>query len=871
MYVYLSVRLALQNIRANASFALLFILSLAVGLSGITLVDGFKNSFESSTKKRSQIIAASDITMSGRRIFSAEELKEAKDILASKLHAYTHRTRMYSMVSKKDVSSSIHLTRLGELIFIENHYPLYGQILLESGHSLNTVIRSLHSATQTPQVFMDKDSAQRLSLSTGDLVTVGDLTFTVGEYIKEDGGVSAISPSLAPKVYISRHYLVQTGLVQKGSSVWNDHLYALKNLSTPKQNNIQLAQLTRSLQQALQSPSISIEDHNELSDDSNFLIRSLSSYLSLVSLVAFFLACMSTCYLFGNYLGRKRKESGTLIHLGLTPLQALIPTIIEILLLSAFATLLTSVLSLAAGWLLPQLLGWAVAEDVGFQLNGLYMTFMWLGSSVCALSLCLPSMVKQLKGPLGELFKPYQQQPTSTRLFDILWFLPTLMVFALLSYTSTSSWQVGGIFLGVILCATVLLSMLSRLFSRGVGILPHHTSIPLSLRLARMWIKKNPFYWHASFLSLAGGIMLLTIIPLLQHSIEKNITRSQKTPDLFFLDIQPEQLSGLRNMLSEEGLLDGWVDSPFIIVELKTINNEPFKRIEHTDNEATEEQRSRGLTNRTMRVTYREQLSPSETVVAGKFYEGPWDPKQREYPEVSITDNFGKRIGMTLGDRLQFNIGGIEVSGDVTSVRKVDWLSIQPNFFIQFQPGVLEEAPKTHIGVLSTSDQTTSQIIQSRIIQAMPNISIVDVRRVVSVLEEIISRVSLALIAMAILSLFIGFAIFTFNIHYTVVSRLRNMALLVALGCPKRTTQRSLVMEYSLLAMCATLSGIAGAIAVSYVLNVTVFDNANPELIHLPYLVAISVMGVITATFTAWFICSRALHQPLWPRLNRPS
>ena len=138
---------------------------------------------------------------------------------------------------------------------------------------------------------------------------------------------------------------------------------------------------------------------------------------------------------------------------------------------------------------------------------------------------------------------------------------------------------------------------------------------------------------------------------------------------------------------------------------------------------------------------------------------------------------------MKLGDVLSFNIISLEVKGKITSLRDVDWLSFQPNFFIQFQPGVLEKFPQSYIGVLGgLPDEKTRHALQSRLVKELHNISIVDIRKVREVVSSTIKSISQAFILMAFLSVLSGFLIFAFMLHYSLRARLKNMALLSALG-----------------------------------------------------------------------------------------
>ena len=62
-------------------------------------------------------------------------------------------------------------------------------------------------------------------------------------------------------------------------------------------------------------------------------------------------------------------------------------------------------------------------------------------------------------------------------------------------------------------------------------------------------------------------------------------------------------------------------------------------------------------------------------------------------PLVSLASEFQESLGVQVGDRLTFDIAGEKLEATVASIRKVKWDSFQPNFFIVFAPGVLEQSP----------------------------------------------------------------------------------------------------------------------------------------------------------------------------------
>ena len=63
--------------------------------------------------------------------------------------------------------------------------------------------------------------------------------------------------------------------------------------------------------------------------------------------------------------------------------------------------------------------------------------------------------------------------------------------------------------------------------------------------------------------------------------------------------------------------------------------------------------------------------------------------------------------GLELGDVLRFFVAGREVEARIASIRKVNWDSFQPNFFILLSPGALDDMPTTYISSMRIETEQT--------------------------------------------------------------------------------------------------------------------------------------------------------------------
>src|SRR5262249_31689239 len=153
-----------------------------------------------------------------------------------------------------------------------------------------------------------------------------------------------------------------------------------------------------------------------------------------------------------------------------------------------------------------------------------------------------------------------------------------------------------------------------------------------------------------------------------------------------------------------------------------------------------EAQQERDFKNRTFNLTYRSELSESETLAVGKDFSPipyEWETAD-ELPEISLEVRFANRLKIHLGDSMSFDVQGVPVEGRVVLMRRVKWLSFQPNFFVQFQPGVFNDAPKSFLASIPKLEAAEKDVLQNEIVRRFPNISVIDVSQAIARINAVI-------------------------------------------------------------------------------------------------------------------------------------
>jgi len=242
------------------------------------------------------------------------------------------------------------------------------------------------------------------------------------------------------------------------------------------------------------------------------------------------------------------------------------------------------------------------------------------------------------------------------------------------------------------------------------------------------------------------------------------------------------------------------------------------------------------ILNHEFRVTYRNSLLPSEEIL-----EGNWTGKveQGDPILISISDNIARDAALEIGDQLIFNIQGVLMETTIGSIRKVDWGRMQLNFSIVFPTGVLENAPQFNVLTTYVPDEASSADLQRDLVKKFPNISVLDLRQVYTLIEDILDKISWIINFMAFFSILTGIIVLIGSVRNSKYQRIKESVLLRTLGAKSKQIVQITALEYIYLGMLGSLVGILLSLISSQLLAVFLFKepfipSVVPFLVFLP-------------------------------------
>ncbi|SMD07585.1 putative ABC transport system permease protein [Desulfocicer vacuolatum DSM 3385] len=884
------VGLAFKELMRNRRFSLFFVLNLSIGLVGFIALNAFNHSIKAHLQDNLKEILTADLAVYSSRPLDKIEENIIDRVLGPQRHTARQIT-FFSMISGKNIS------RLARIVAIDDAFPLYGRITFDNSPDFlhkspdnknNSLFRNpppLNNSNPHPGAWISRDLALVLNIKKGDLIGIGSRQFKADAIVTATPA-GAVSPvELAPVIHIGTSRLKETGLMGFGSRTRHISYYKLP----PGTDIVQITQTLRNEFSALVNgePQIDVYNSKDVNQNLGRIFGYFTGYLGLVAIVALFLAGIGTAYLFRGYLNDRLKEMAILMGLGAGRMQTYGLVLCQVIMLGLGATLLSVLLSVVVLPLFPEVMKGLIPP--GFKTVippgtlGLAVFMGTLGSLI----FCLPVFVRihdlkpvvLLQGLHTFFSIPAAAPPRSIwkwmprfhgkQKIQLISFIPGGLVFWGLAMAQTRSLERGTLFLAGFFSVFGIMALIGR----GLLILVKFFSRTHRV-IAKIALRNIFRHKHASvscFVTIAMGAFLINVIPQVKNGIQDEISRPQglAVPGFFLFDIQPEQLSLLKTFLDNRKfkltnaspLVQGRINSVngvgFYerIEEKKTGLLDKFKRKEKKD------ARSQGeFRRRTFTFSWRKALDASESMVKGKALSNtPWNFESDQPFEVSLEEGFAQRFHLKIGDVMEFDVQGIPLKGRVKNLRKVRWNSFQPNFFILFQKGVLNDAPRTFLASIPQMPESEKMPLQNAIIQKFPNISVLDVKHTVAQLLDITQRLTISINFMAWLAILAGLVVLFSIVRHETQTRVWEINLLKVLGAGFSDVRRIILFEFGLLGTTAALFGIVLSLGVSY--GISWFFFGRLWVFHFGYslfsLGAISLISMATALVAT----GRVIHQ----------
>jgi len=728
---------------------------------------------------------------------------------------------LVTMVANRERDRS-HLVRL---LAADPQWPLAGTLAL-SGRYGPVAIDDL--ATD-PVCAVQGDLLVYFDIAIGDAIRIGDETFTVIARIEDLPGLAFGGFAIGSRVLIHPDQLAATGLVEYGSRVrYREYLSVADEtaLESAVEALITRWDLPRDARDGMRArrgggeeARIRIRNFRDAQDQVRAVFDRLSGFLRLVALCGLLLAGVGIAAVTRSHVAEQVESIAVLQVLGASGRRVALMTAWQIALIAALGSLLGAVLGSAAQMLTVAFAGEYLPVDLAIGVD--WPAVAWglvLGVTMALISAAAPVLSVVDVSPAAVLRR---EPPPRTR-----WpHLAAVGLIALVALVALAAWEADGwlagvVFMGVLLAASLAVLLGGAAVLAGLAALaPLVPGFALRQGLRALWrAGRRPL---PAVVAIGVAATLLGAILVQRASIagELDPLRRGSVASLFVINLAREDHAAVRRVAAEHG---GSVEfAPMVRARLSAVNGEPV-RSEATGGDA-DERRRRNFKRREQNLSWRQRPHPEdEHVVAGAWMDAQQEYDLDEVAEASLEVDFAEDIGVGLGDVLRFDIQGVPVEVEVTSLRAIDWTSFRPNFFILISPGLLggeAGVPADWVAGIELPEQDRRHAVQAAVVRELPQASVFDVALTVAKVRQLVDHALLAVGVLALFALAAGLVVLAGIVAADARRRREEAALLRVLGADDRTLIGALAVEFASVGLIAGVIGSALALGVAWLLQ----------------------------------------------------
>ena len=815
MYLQRLAHFALRELRYSGRKLLTVLYILSIGLIGPLFAGSLRTSVDQYLETRSRQMLSADLAISSMRPLEADEVKAIHDALKP---VKSTREIEFVTMARGDENSA-----LVEVKAEDPEFPIFGTFEITDKARTPTQLNTDHVAWVFPEVL------EQLGLKVGDPLTIGKTKFRIDAVLEQAPGQGR-TVGLAPRVYIGRSYVEETGLTQFGSQVFH-RIY----VQLPQGLLVEAA--SKRVKDVAPSPDIFLRTPADAIQGFDRFFSFFGLYLGAVIMIVFALSWAGAFYILQIFLQDRLRNAAIYLVNGASRTRTGLLYFAQVLILMtgafAIATLIVQCSVLSA----PRAFSSAWPDGFVFAVAGrdlLSLAGVAVGS---AIAFTAPFFVKLYRGRLqtllGENSLGIERMPTSA---VSLGYVPTVLVFLGLSIWLMNSVR-NGLYLASGMALTGLIGvvigrLLFRSFFRGVR---YRAGL---IRLIATTLSRSRFGVNLCFLALVLVGLSMNLVPHMLESVVHEVLpiQGKEVPAFFLFNIPESQLEKLQGFATEKKVELRYL-SPLVQARLLSVNDRPPE--------------SDQLQRFPVRISYREKRIPSETLLSGRDFEKPFDPSSGMPAEISVEYRFAERNGMKMGDVLKFDIQGIEVEAKIISLRQVKWTGFNPNFFIMFQPGVLEDAPKTWLANVNVeSDEAARTKLQFELVREFPDLSVIDIGRTITRVLEIARSVIGPVTVAAWVAVAMSFLILIGIIGHNLRLRYPEVDIQKLLGADEGLIRRLIAGEYLMTAFFAWVVGSFAALGLAWFVVVRVLEIAL--VISYPALLISFLCSVLVTTAIAW-------------------
>jgi len=723
--------------------------------------------------------------------------------ISSETISYAHNLHLKSShsLSFSSVIVANNNFQLSHVKAVDKNYPLLSHIKTSVNLYGNETERN--NGPSMGEVWLVPRLFSLLDIKLGDSIELGERRLTVSAVLKHDPGQAFSFMSIAPKLLMNINDIESTGIVQPGSRL----TYTVGLTGDASSRKIFEKWLSTRLNNSQQ-----LIGGTEGSEAVNSAMEKGKQYLSLASMLSVMLSGIAIAIAANRYGERHYSQAALMRCMG-----AQQKNIVRI-----FSSQLFILGVIACG--IGCLLGYASQQIIAILLKDFFYTALPAASLTPLLNGFISGLITLFGFSLPSLLRLKSIPPLKVLRDDLtpltlsLWFIYGL---AVASIVGVMWWQSGElkltvlVLLGSIACGGALFIISTLLVAISNLMLP---GLAGPWKIGLQQIIRHKKQNQLQMLALGLSLMILMLIFLIRSDLMLRWQNQlpEQAPNHFIINIQQNEVVAIKSFLQDNNIKTEGV-YPMVRGRVIKING-----IDIQDTTTDTAKLDQSL-KRELNLSWNNSIQDNNQISSGTW----WDKNSLGKPYISIEKGLAKRLNVNIGDSITFKIAEQEISASILNIRTVQWDSFQPNFYIIFPDGIINQFPSTYISSFYLSSENKQ--ILNNIIKNFPTITVLEIDDIMDQVKSIMQQVSSTIGYVMLFVLLAGIVVLAAAMQSSMEVRIQSAVIMRTLGAKKSFLQRSHLTEFALLGYLSGLLAVIGTEIISYFLYTQIF-GLNFEL-----------------------------------------
>ena len=771
-------------------YPVLFLLTLTLSLATYLSLDSIQQSVNTYVNDNQRALVGGDLVLTSNQDWPAEVVEQVQTIADTQI-VYDYQFNAMVVTAEQ--------TLLARVKAVTPAYPLYGEVALASGKPLWQQLTS-DSVVVAPEVL------KSLNAQVGDSIKVGEAQFTISDELIKEPDRPLTAFGFGGRVLMQEDALAATELIGQRSRV----SYRIELAGTPELMATQREQLEQIL---VSYPDIELSDAESADTAVSSISDNVLMFLKLLVIAVLLLSAVAMYGVITAFVTKQQANNAIRMAVG-EPIGAIKGSYYRLLIgtsiIACVAAVVLSFILLKVGQ--PYLTA-ILPADISLAINPISII------KTIVIALVLTSLITQRGlNPLSTtkpatLLNQGASQPSSQHSWyqrlPLLWYgLLLAGLYGFFAY-EVGSWRLSAqLLIGLIIFVAIFWA-LARAWLWLLARFAHYSKIGWMPRTAIHNLARKGNQSALFFVTLSLSVAVLTLITTLNHSINAQFVNAypEDAPNLFLLDIQSDQHDDI------DTIIDAPVNYyPVIRARVVTANDVPAQDIEPAD----------GFDDptRVFNLSYADSVMDTEFItdaVTDNALYSPivnqnkqQSPTNQQVQPLSILDTAASMLNVGMGDQVRFNIQGIEIVGQITSIRSRFERGPSPYFYFLFEPSVLSSAPQIQF---ATAHVPAADIpdLQGKLVRQFPAITTIDGTAIAQQIQELVTQMSRLVYIFTLLALLTGIMVLISSLLSTSQDRMQESASFRLLGMQKRDLYVLNILELGMLGVSAALFAVTVA------------------------------------------------------------